>query len=433
MKTVLRTQTRATLDVTFGAVGVGAGPFNLSLAALLAPFTELRIRFFERTADFQWHPGLLFPEATIQVSYLKDLVTLVDPTSVYSFLSFLRDQKRLYRFLNREHTRVSRQEFSQYMAWVARRLPNVQFGAEVREVSLEGDAFSIRVDGRTLSTRNIVLGTGLVPNIPPCARPFIGKEVFHSVDYLRRPLDTSGQTVAVVGGGQSGAEVVWHLLAGSAHLPHQLVWTSRRENFLPLDESPFTNELFSPSYSDHFFSLPPDRHDVILAEQKLASDGVSQPLLQRIYDRLYDLEFLEPPGRRVRLLPGAELVDMCRTPRGYELSLRDRWGKTQTVCADLIVLATGSSYALPDAMRPLVGRIGWDRDGYRVRSDFSIEWDGPPGLRMYAQNAARHMRGVADPNLSLMAWRSAVIANSLLGRTAYNVNGESSAFDFDRD
>jgi len=40
------------------------------------------------------------------------------------------------------------------------------------------------------------------------------------------------------------------------------------------------------------------------------------------------------------------------------------------------------------------------------------------------------MRGVADPNLSLMAWRSAIIANSLLGRTAYEVAGESSALDF---
>jgi lysine N6-hydroxylase len=419
--------------VSYGAVGVGVGPFNLSLAALLAPFTDLRVRFFDRSADFRWHPGLLFPEATIQVSYLKDLVTLVDPTSIYSFLSFLRTHKRLYRFLNREQTRVSRKEFSQYMAWVAGRLPNVEFGAEVREVSLEGEAFSVQVDGRTLSTLNLVLGTGLAPNIPKCARPFLGNEVFHSLDYLRRPLDTTGRVVAVVGGGQSGAEVIWHLLADTAHMPRQLIWTSRRDNFLPLDESPFTNELFSPGYSDYFFSLPPERHDVILAEQKLASDGISQPLLQRIYDRLYDLEFLEPEGRRVRLLPGNELVEMRRAMPGWELGLCDRWGKTQNVQADLVVLATGSSYALPDALRPLAGRIRWDRDGYAVRSDFSIEWDGPPGLRIYAQNAARHMRGVADPNLSLMAWRSAVIANSLLGRAIYDVNGESSVFDFDRD
>jgi lysine/ornithine N-monooxygenase len=52
----------------FDAIGVGIGLFNLSLAALLAP-TSFHARFFERNADFQWHPGLLFPEATIQVSY----------------------------------------------------------------------------------------------------------------------------------------------------------------------------------------------------------------------------------------------------------------------------------------------------------------------------------------------------------------------------
>jgi lysine N6-hydroxylase len=433
VRTALTTESATTRNVTYGAVGVGVGPFNLSLAALLAPFTGFRVRFFDKTADFQWHPGLLFSEATIQVSYLKDLVTLVDPTSVYSFLSFLRAHKRLYRFLNREQTRVSRKEFSQYMSWVAGRLPNVEFGAEVREVSLDGEAFSVRLDRGTFSTLNIVLGTGLIPNIPKCARPFLGNEVFHSIDYLRQPLDTTGKVVLVVGGGQSGAEVVWHLLADTSHMPRQLTWTSRRENFLPLDESPFTNELFSPSYSDYFFKLPPERHDVILAEQKLASDGVSQPLLQRIYDRLYDLEFLEPVGRRVRLLPGNELFEMRRARQGWELGLCDRWGKTQSVRADIIVLATGASYALPDALRPLASRIRWDRDGYAVRSDFSIEWDGPPGLRMYAQNAARHMRGIADPNLSLMAWRSAVIANSLLGRPVYDVNGESSVFDFDRD
>jgi lysine N6-hydroxylase len=53
-------------DLTLDAVGVGAGPFNLSLAALLAP-TDFRARFFDKSAAFEWHPGLLFPEATIQV------------------------------------------------------------------------------------------------------------------------------------------------------------------------------------------------------------------------------------------------------------------------------------------------------------------------------------------------------------------------------
>ncbi len=63
------------------AVGVGLGPFNLSTAALLEPLTKLNTRFFEREKEFQWHPGLLFSDATIQVSFLKDLVTLADPQS----------------------------------------------------------------------------------------------------------------------------------------------------------------------------------------------------------------------------------------------------------------------------------------------------------------------------------------------------------------
>jgi len=413
------------------AVGVGVGPFNLSLAALLAP-TGFKARFFERSANLQWHPGLLFPEATIQVSFLKDLVTLVDPTSPYSFLAFLHARKRLYRFINRTEIRVSRLEFNQYLQWVAGRLSNVEFGAEVREVALDEQSFSVQVDRRTMRTKNIVLGTGLVPNIPSWARPYIGDQIFHSNDYLLHPVDATGRVVAVVGGGQSGAEVVSHLLLDIAHLPAQLVWVSHRPNFLPLDESPFTNELFNPVYSDYFFRLTPDQRDTLLAEQKLASDGVSPVLLQRIYDRLYDLEFLEPPGRRVRLLPGHEVVDMQHTSAGCDLILRDRWGGSRTVRADVIVLGTGSSYELPEAMQPLADRMSWGRDGFPVRADFSVEWDGPPGLRIYAQDAARHMRGVADPNLSLMAWRSAIIVNSLLGRQVYDVSGESSVFDFDK-
>jgi lysine N6-hydroxylase len=418
-------------DVTLDAVGVGVGPFNLSLAALLAP-TDFKARFFDRSADFQWHPGLLFPEATIQVSYLKDLVTLVDPTSQYSFLAFLRAHKRLYRFINRTEIRVSRKEFNQYLQWVAGRLPNVEFGAEVREVAIDEQSFSVQVDRRVLHAQNLVLGTGLVPNIPPWGQSYVGDHVFHSNDYLRHPIDATGRVVAVVGGGQSSAEVVWHLLLDLEHLPAQLVWISHRSNFLPLDESPFTNELFNPVYSDYFFSLSQEQRNVLLAEQKLASDGISPGLLERIYDRLYDLEFLEAAGRRVRLLPGHEVVDMQHTSAGCDLTLRDRWNASRTVRADVIVLGTGYTYALPEAMRPLADRMSWDRDGLPVRADFSVEWDGPPELRIYAQDAARQMRGVADPNLSLMAWRSAIIANSLLGRQVYDVSGESSVFDFDK-
>src|ERR1051325_8378699 len=122
-------------DFVVDAVGVGIGPFNLSVAALAEPLIGLRTRFFDRKKEFRWHPGLLFPEATIQVSFLKDLVTLVDPKNPYSFLSFLSEHKRLYRFIIANFPRVTRTEFEQYFQWVCGSLPNLEFGCGVEAIS----------------------------------------------------------------------------------------------------------------------------------------------------------------------------------------------------------------------------------------------------------------------------------------------------------
>lgn len=63
-------------------IGIGIGPFNLSLAALIEP-TPLRALFLEKRDALVWHPGLALPNSRLQVSPLKDCVTLVDPTSPF--------------------------------------------------------------------------------------------------------------------------------------------------------------------------------------------------------------------------------------------------------------------------------------------------------------------------------------------------------------
>ncbi|HEX2205125.1 MAG TPA: SidA/IucD/PvdA family monooxygenase [Longimicrobium sp.] len=405
----------------YDAVGIGAGPFNLSLAALLDPLKELRARFYERAPEVRWHPGLMLPEATIQVSYLKDLVTLADPTSRYSFLQFLAEHRRLYRFINAAFPRVARREFEQYLRWVARSLPSLAFGAEVRSVELEGDHLVVEAGAERVRTHALVLGTGLTPEVPECARPFVGERVFHAYTLLAEPRDWTGKAVAVVGSGQTGAEVVRHLLSDSRRLPSSVTWVSRRGNFHPLDDSPFANELFTPAYAEHFSGLCAPERERLLDEQRLASDGISMDLLADLYRRLYELEFLEERGRPWRLLPGRALVGMGREADGsYALEVAGR-GERQAVRADVVVLATGAAYRLPACLEPLAARIGRDGAELAVREDFSVEWDGPPGVRIFAQNAGRRRRGVAEPNLSLMAWRSARIANALARRHVYDV------------
>jgi lysine N6-hydroxylase len=420
----------------FDAVGVGLGPFNLSTAALLEPVKKLNTRFVEREKEFQWHPGLLFPDATIQVSFLKDLVTLADPQSRYSFLAFLFANRRLYRFINANFTRVSRVEFNQYFRWVANRLPNLEFGQEVHSISLQDESFVVCTSHERVRARNIILGTGLQPAVPECAVDFMNaktqRTLLHASGYLHWEPRTGGMKVAVVGGGQTGAEIVQHLLSNPAKVPKTLFWISKRSNFLPLDESPFTNELFTPNYSDYFYGLSAQDRISILAEQKIASDGISNSLLERIYQLLYQAEFLNGSGRCCSLYPRCELLDITpSTQGGWVLTLRDGFNCVVTsVEADVVILATGSRYKPLPALSPIMDRLARGDHGFIVQDDYSIQWDGPASLKIYIQNGAKHCRGVADPNLSLMAWRSAKIINSLAAECVYDIAESNSIFDF---
>jgi lysine N6-hydroxylase len=84
--------------VEHDVIGVGIGPFNLGLAALLAPLDDVDAVHFEAKPAFSWHAGLMVEGTTLQVPFLADLVTLADPTSRYSFLNYLHHHDRLYRF-----------------------------------------------------------------------------------------------------------------------------------------------------------------------------------------------------------------------------------------------------------------------------------------------------------------------------------------------
>jgi L-ornithine N5-oxygenase len=124
-------------------VGVGFGPSNLALAVAIAEHNasnsgsaRLRARFVERQAAFGWHRGMLLEDATMQVSFLKDLVTLRNPASRYGFLSYLHEHDRLVDFINYGSAFPTRLEFHDYLEWVARRFDDdVDYGTEVSAVN----------------------------------------------------------------------------------------------------------------------------------------------------------------------------------------------------------------------------------------------------------------------------------------------------------
>ena len=91
--------------IVLDVIGIGLGPFNLSLAALLVQANEskkavtsnITSLFFEKNSDFNWHEGMLLPKTTLQVPFFADLVTLVAPHSPrhsWIFRHFLHDYQK---------------------------------------------------------------------------------------------------------------------------------------------------------------------------------------------------------------------------------------------------------------------------------------------------------------------------------------------------
>ena len=83
-------------DHCYDFIGIGIGPFNLGLACLSEPLDDVDALFFDENDDFAWHHGMMLDDATIQVPFLADMVSMADPTSRYSFLNWLKQTGRLY-------------------------------------------------------------------------------------------------------------------------------------------------------------------------------------------------------------------------------------------------------------------------------------------------------------------------------------------------
>ena len=307
--------------------GIGIGPFNLSLAAQLHSVPELSARFFERRPRFDWHPGMMLPDVELQSSFLKDLVTSTNPTSPWSFVAYLVAHKRLFTFLNARYDAVPRREFARYFEWVAGELPSLTFGTDVQEISHDGHAFVVSTDNSRHRARNIALGVGTVPFVPAWATSLKGDRCFHCSEATERLPKITGDRIAVIGGGQSGGEIVQHLLSREV-LPKELKWISRRHNFEPINETAFSNQVFSPEYVDAFRQLSDDRKLAAFNTHILTSDGLSLSTIDAIYRRLYTLRHIEGSDADIELLPNREVIQVDRQQDSFRLIVRNAAGRT---------------------------------------------------------------------------------------------------------
>ncbi|MCL8026560.1 lysine N(6)-hydroxylase/L-ornithine N(5)-oxygenase family protein [Nocardioides bruguierae] len=402
-------------------VGIGLGPFNLGLAALADPVPDLDAVFLEARDEVSWHPGMMLPESTLQVPFLADLVTMADPTSRWSFLSFLKESDRLYPFYVRESFYPLRSEYDDYLRWVAHRLPSVHLGRRVTHVRREDDG-TYRVTtarGETWRGRRLVLGTGTSPTLPTCVRDAGGPAV-HTAGYLpARERLTSCRTVTIVGSGQSAAEVYQDLLAASPEHDYDLVWLTRSPRFFPMEYTKLTLELTSPEYSAYFRSLPGSTRARLLREQRSLYKGISGDLVDAISDLHYRLR-VQGQGPRTTLVTSTSLVDARWDGTSYDLRLHhDETDEDFGLRTDGLVLGTGYAARVPAFLDDLRPHLRLDQAGRYLADDtYAVDVHGG---EVYVQNGEEHTHGFVAPDLGMGAHRSACIVNALTGREVYPV------------
>jgi lysine N6-hydroxylase len=418
-------------EVTHDVVAIGCGPFNLGLAALASSIENLDLTAFEARPELAWHPGLMFDDATFQLSFLADLVTLVDPTHPLSFLAYLRDVDRMYPFFIREEFHPTRREYEAYLRWVAAKLPAVRFSHRVESVHWdEGrQRFAVNVlraggDRSRVLARDLVLGIGTEPSLPEAVLALPEGKRLHSADYLHRRLDVErAQHVTVIGSGQSAAEIVLDLLRRNLEGGPALTWLTRTPSFAPLDYTKLVLEMTTPAYIRYFHGLPQDVKDRLNAEQWQHYKGISTKTLEQLHDLLYQRE-LKTGLAAVELRCGVA-VESAALRGGGEVALVCRHRDTGTVfehATNLVVSATGYRERRPSFLGPVESLLQRDAQGrYRVRLDYSVELDASVTGRVFVANAELHSHGVATPDLGVCAYRNATILNAITGREVYRL------------
>jgi lysine N6-hydroxylase len=412
-------------------VGVGIGPFNLGLAAL-GDGAGLRTCFLERRPAFSWHPGLLLDGARLQVPFLADLVSLVDPTSPWSFLAYLRAHDRLFPFYFAERFHIPRREYDDYCRWVADSLPSCRFGADVLSVAWEerSEAFVVEVadvaTGRVerLPARNVVLGVGTAPTVPPALRGVLGDRVFHAAEYLdRRAGLLEAEDVTVVGSGQSGAEVVLDLLRARPDGRARLRWLTRSPAFAPMEYSKLGLEHFTPAYTAYFRGLPGPVRDRLVPAQWQLYKGISADTIAEIHDVLYERGIGGHWPVDVELRPCVAVDAAEGEASGVRLRCRElQQERSFEVRTDAVVLATGYAPRTPACLAPLAGDLGRDDQGrLQVSEDYRLALPEAVRGALFVQNAELHTHGVGAPDLGLGAHRSAIILNAVAGREVHRL------------
>ncbi|KKA07769.1 ornithine monooxygenase [Pseudomonas ogarae] len=415
--------------VVHDLIGIGFGPSNLALAIALqerGPVQgELDVLFLDKQADYRWHGNTLVTQSELQISFLKDLVTLRNPTSPYSFVNYLKHHGRLVDFINLGTFYPCRMEYNDYLRWVAAQFAEQsRYGEEVLRIEPvlhNQQVEALRVISRgaqgeefVRTTRALVVSAGGTARIPEAFMAFKDDaRVFHHSQYLERMAGqpcVKGQPmkIAIIGGGQSAAEAFIDL--NDSFPSVQVDMILRGSALKPADDSPFVNEVFSPEFTDLVFQQPHSERERLVNEYHNTNYSVVDiDLIERIYGIFYRQKVSGVARHAFRTLTTVEKATASDT--GVELAVRNNATGELTVRRyDAVVLATGYERQMHRTLlEPLAQYLG----DFEVDRNYKLITDERCKAAIYMQGFCQASHGLSDTLLSILPVRADEIAGSL--------------------
>ncbi len=438
----------------YDVIGVGFGPSNIALAIALEEEGNLdNTLFLESMAEASWHPDMAISGTDIQHNPLRDFVTPRNPQSQYGFLSYLKAQDRLLDYLNLEAPFPPRSEYLGYVKWVAEQFGDVvRYDSPVtgitREIIDGVDLFRVEANGREFLTRNVSIGTGRSANIPEVFAPHMGHRVVHLTDYLSHAkawIEEGVKHVTVVGGSQSGVEIILDLLGRSPSL--QVTSLTRSFGFKQKDLSPFTEQIYLPEFVDYFYNAPIEKQQKMTAELWRSNYGAADhDVIEHLDMIMYEQKVTGV--ERLTLQSNAHIETISRTPDGrLKITARDAYSEERHVqVTDAIVVATGfrnfgsgdGREAYHPLMRGLAPICEYRSDGgVDVARDYSLKFAGhapsipdqdPP--KVFLNGLCESTHGFGDAGSFSLLWiRSTVIRDALAGQVPFAVPADFPTFE----
>jgi len=372
---------------------------------------------------------MMIQGATLQVPYLADLVTLANPSSQLSYLSYLRAQNRLLQFAVHESAYITRSEYNRYCKWVVSQLKSLSFNTLVRRVVYNSkmDYYEIEAENTfqnkrvSFMARHLIIGTGSIPLMPAGLHYPKHPGILHSSEYLHhRASITKSKAITVVGSGQSAAEIIFDLLNTVDLSKTTINWMTRSDRFYAMENSKFVYEMSSPDYIDFFHGLDSITRAQLLRRQHTLYKGINYQLIDAIYNRLYEL-FTENLRFKVHIRTQSKLIQI-NDSSNEELVLdfyHSALKKSFQIPSSAVILATGYHSSIPKLLDPLRYQFQFDEKGQlQIHRNYSIDHQN----RIFVQNMEMHTHGFNAPDLGLGAHRNAMIINTILGKEVYPID-----------